>query len=146
MNSSQRLALTICLALAATAGIVAPSFAGELAAASAKIEELSRAGKYSEATALARRQLEGLETARGPLDRDVAGALNNLALLCGDLGNDSEAEPLFKRSIAILEKTAGLDSPAMAPELNNLAALYQRQERYAEAEPLFKRALSLREN
>ncbi len=141
MKFRYRLFLTAWLTLFAAA----PSLAGELAATSAKIEELSRAGKYSEATALAQRQLEGLEKTRGPFDRDVAGALNNLALLYGDLGNDSDAEPLLKRAIAIMEKTAGLDSPAMAPELNNLAALYQRRERYAEAEALFKRALSLRE-
>jgi len=145
MNSGRRLASMICLALVAGAGVGAPSFAGEVAATSAKIEQLSRAGKYSEATALARLQLQSLEKTRGPLDRDVAGALNNLALLYGDLGNDAEAEPLLKRAIAILEKAVGLDSPVMTPELNSLAALYQRQERYADAEPLFKRALSLRE-
>ena len=141
-----RIALEMWLALAADAGVSAPSFAGELAATSAKIEELSRAGKYFEATVLAQRQLESLEKARGPVDRDVAGALNNLAQLYGNQGRDGEAEPLLERSIAILEKTAGSDSPAMAPELNNLAALYERQGRYAEAEPLFKRALSMRES
>jgi CHAT domain-containing protein len=146
MKSDRGLAFAICLALVAITGGSTPSLAGELAATSAKIEELSRAGKYSEAAALARRQLENLEKTRGPFDRDVAGALNNLALLDGKLGNDSEAEPMLKRAIAIMEKAAGIDSPAMAPELNNLAALYQRQERYADAEPLFKRALSLREN
>ena len=114
-------------------------------ALSAKINELSRAGKYAEALPLAQGQLQTLEKKYGPAHRDVAAALNNLAEIYGHQGNDAEAEPLLKRAIAILEKAVGLDSPEAAPELNNLAALYQRQERYAEAEPLFKRALAIRE-
>ena len=79
------------------------------------------------------------------MHRDVAGALNNLALLYNDQGRDAEAEPMYKRAIAIQEKVFGLDSTEAAPKLNNLAALYQSQERYADAEPLFKRALASRE-
>jgi CHAT domain-containing protein len=147
MKPHHRLLLALCLAFTTSACLTAPSSAqkGETAALSAKITELSRAGKYAEALTLAQRQLEGLEKTRGPFDRDVAAALNNLAELYGHQGQDAAAEPLLKRSIAILEKAVGLDSPVMAPELNNLAALYQRQQRYADAEPLFKRALAMRE-
>ncbi len=147
MNSLHRLVLTAWLMLAADTGFCAPSSAqaGELAATSARIAALGQAGKYSEATAMAQRQLESIEKTRGPVDRDVAGALNNLALLYSDQGRDIEAEPLYKRAIAIMEKIGGLDSGGAAAELNNLAALYQRQERYTEAEPLFNRALALRE-
>jgi CHAT domain-containing protein/Tfp pilus assembly protein PilF len=147
MKSRNRLVPAMWLALIASACLSAPSSAqrNETAALSAKITEFSRAGKYSEAIPLAQRQLENLEKTRGPVDRDVAASLNNLALLYGNQGRDSEAEPLYKRAIAILEKIHGLDSSEVAPELNNLAALYQRQERYADAEPLFKRALAIRE-
>jgi CHAT domain-containing protein len=145
MKSGNRLGLMLWLALATSACFAAPSFAGEVAATSAKIDELSRAGKYSEALPLAQGQLASLEKKYGPFNRDVAGALNNLAQLYGDLGRDTEAEPLLKRAIEILEKVNGLTASAGAPELNNLAALYQRQGRYADAEPLFKRALALRE-
>jgi CHAT domain-containing protein len=145
MKSQNRFGLMLWLALVISACFTAPSFAGEVAALSAKIAELSRAGKYSEALPLAQGQLESLEKKYGPFNSDVAGALNNLALLYGDLGRDTEAEPLYQRAIAILEKVHGLDASAGAPELNNLAALYQRQERYADAEPLFKRALAIRE-
>jgi CHAT domain-containing protein/tetratricopeptide (TPR) repeat protein len=144
MKSGNRSALTLWLALAAGSSLVAPSLAGDTAALSAKINELSRAGKYSEAIPLAQGQLDSLEKKYGPNHRDVAGALNNLAQIYGSQGRDAEAEPLLKRAIAILDK-AGLNSVEVAPELNNLAALYQRQERYAEAEPLFKRALAIRE-
>jgi CHAT domain-containing protein/tetratricopeptide (TPR) repeat protein len=147
MISGNRLALTMWLALFASVCITAPSFAqkNDVTARSAQIAELSRAGKYSEAIPLAQRLLADMEKAYGPVHRDVAASLNNLALLYGDQGHDTEAEPLYMRSIAILEKVFGLDSQEVAPELNNLAALYQRQERYADAEPLFKRALAIRE-
>ena len=56
MKSGNRLVLMAWLVLAASAGMTAPSRAGEVAATSARIAELSRAGKYSEATVLAERQ------------------------------------------------------------------------------------------
>jgi CHAT domain-containing protein/Tfp pilus assembly protein PilF len=140
MKTGNRLMLA-CLALLASTCLSAPSSAQGLAAQSAKIAELGRAGKYAEAIPLAQAMLAQLE--KGPASRDLGGALNNLADLYGNVGRDSDAEPLFKRALAIMEKSVGLDSVAIAPELNNLAALYQRQGRYAEAEPLFKRALAL---
>jgi CHAT domain-containing protein/Tfp pilus assembly protein PilF len=147
MKSGNRLVLTLWLALTASVCVTAPSSAkkNSVAPRGARIAELSRAGKYSEAIPLAQQLLADMEKAHGPVDRDVAAALNNLALLYGDVGNDAEAEPLNKRAIAIKEKVFGLDSRDIAPELNNLAALYQRQGRYSEAEPLFKRALAVRE-
>lgn len=147
MNFRNRGILLAALALLASTSLSAPSSAqkGEATALSVKINELSRAGKYSEAVPLAQGQLQTLEQKYGPAHRDVAAALNNLAEILGHQGNDLEAEPLLKRAIAILDKAVGLDSSEAAPELNNLAALYQRQERYAEAEPLFKRALAIRE-
>ena len=143
MTNRSRLALMMCVGLAAGFGLVRPSSAQGLGAQSARINALSGAGKYSEAIPLAEAMLAKLE--KGPPTRDLAGALNNLAQLYGDVGRDAEAEPMFKRAIAIMEKTVGLDSVDIAPELNNLAALYQRQQRFAEAEPLFKRALALSE-
>jgi CHAT domain-containing protein/Tfp pilus assembly protein PilF len=147
MKSRHRLMFSLCLALLSGTCLCAPSSAqkGDLAATSAKIIELGRAGKYAEATALAKAQLESLEKKYGPAHRYVGAALTNLAQAYGNQGRDGEAEPLLKRAIAILEKTAGLDSPEIASALTNLAALYQRQERYAEAGPLFKRALAARE-
>jgi tetratricopeptide (TPR) repeat protein len=117
------------LALVLSACLSAPSSAhkGEAAATSAKIGELSRAGKYAEAIPLAQRQLESLERKYGPTNIDVAGALNNLALLYGDQGRDAEAEPEIKRSLAIREKVLGRDHPDVARSLNNSADLYERQ-------------------
>jgi hypothetical protein len=55
MKSGNRLVLMAWLALAASAGLASPSSADEVPATSARIAELSRAGKYSEATVLAQR-------------------------------------------------------------------------------------------
>jgi CHAT domain-containing protein/tetratricopeptide (TPR) repeat protein len=143
MKPGNRLVLMLWLALLVSACWAAPSSAQGLAAQSAKVAELGRAGKYTEAIALAQAMLAAQE--KNPASRDYAGALNNLAQLYGDVGRDAEAEPMLKRAIAVMEKAVGLDSGEIAPELTNLAALYQRQERYAEAEPMFKRALALRE-
>jgi tetratricopeptide (TPR) repeat protein len=137
MANRSRLALMMCVGLAAGFGSVTPSSAEGLGAQSARINALGSAGKYSEAIPLAEAMLAELE--KGPQTRDLAGALNNLAQLYGDVGRDAEAEPMFERAIAMMEKSVGLDSVDIAPELNNLAALYQRQQRYSEAEPLFKR-------
>jgi CHAT domain-containing protein/Tfp pilus assembly protein PilF len=147
MTSGNRLALMTGLALITSACLGTSSFAqkSDTAALSARISELGRAGKYSEAIPLAQRQVADFEKSSGPVNRDLAGALNNLALLYGNQGQDGEAEPLYKRALSILEKTDGLDRVGIAPELNNLAALYERQGRYVEAEPLFKRALAIRE-
>jgi CHAT domain-containing protein/Tfp pilus assembly protein PilF len=147
MKSSNRLAVTLWLALIGGVCLTTSASAQktDAAARSAEIAELSRAGKYSEAIPLAQRLLADMEKAHGPDHRDVAAALNNLALLYGSQGRDAEAEPLLRRSIALVEKLHGPGSPEAAHQLNNLAALYQRQQRFVEAEPLFKRALAIRE-
>ena len=140
----RRLTLVAGLALAITASLATPSFAQKgLAAESARINALRSAGKYSEALPLAQAMVASLEKTTN--NRDLAGALNNLAQIYADQGHDDQAEPLYKRAIALMEKGTGLDSVEIAPVLNNLAALYQRQSRFAEAEPLFKRALAVRE-
>jgi hypothetical protein len=73
-----------CLALLVNACLGTPSTAQGLAAQSAKIAELERAGKYAEAIPLAQAMLANRE--KGPPSRDLAGAL------------------LHKRALAIMEK------------------------------------------
>src|SRR5258708_12233616 len=112
MKSRNRLVLMVWLTLVASTCLSVPSSAqkNEVAALSARIAELSRAGKYAEAIPLAQRQLESLEKANGPFNRDVAAALNNLPLLYGDQGNDTEAEPLHNLSTTILPNAYALPS------------------------------------
>jgi CHAT domain-containing protein/Tfp pilus assembly protein PilF len=142
MKSQHRLAL-LSLIFAHGLWFGTAARAESLSAQSARIIQLERAGKYAEALPLAQAMVTALD--KGPPNRDLAGALNNLAQIYGGMGQDSVAEPIYKRALAIMQQATGLDSVDMAPELTNLAALYQRQARYAEAEPLFKRALELRE-
>ena len=102
MKSGNRWALTLWLALAASSSLTAPSLAqkGETAALSARINELSRAGKYSEALSLAQAQLESLEKKYGPFHRDVARSLNNLASLYQTEGRTIDALPIVESMIA----------------------------------------------
>ncbi|MBR0826518.1 CHAT domain-containing protein [Bradyrhizobium manausense] len=143
MTQRNRLALVAGLALAVTASFSAPGLTQGLSAQSAKIDELSRAGKYSEALPLAQAMVANLEKTNNA--RDLSGALNNLAKVYADLGQEDQVEPLLKRAIALMEKALGPDNALMGAELTNLAALYQRQGRLTDAEPLFKRALAVRE-
>jgi hypothetical protein len=73
MKSRNRLIFSVCLALLSGTCLSAPSPAqkGDVAALSAKIRELGRAGKYAEAVALAQGQVESLEKRFGPAHRDV---------------------------------------------------------------------------
>ncbi|MET3912221.1 CHAT domain-containing protein/Tfp pilus assembly protein PilF [Bradyrhizobium sp. S3.3.6] len=140
-----RLVWVAGLALAITASLAAPGLAqkGNLATESARINDLTKAGRYSEALPLAQAMVASLE--KSDNGRELAAALNNLGQVYAGQGRDDLAEPLYKRSIALMEQSLGLDNALVAAELTNLAALYQRQSRLAEAEPLFKRALAVRE-
>jgi esterase/lipase superfamily enzyme/Tfp pilus assembly protein PilF len=133
--------------LAVIISLSAPSAAetnGE-AALDARVEELYRMGKNSEAIPLAERALAVHENAVGPDHPDVARSLNNLAALYQNQGRYADAEPLYMRALAIREKTLGPDHPDVAITLNNLAALYQIEGRYEEVQALYQRALAIRE-
>src|SRR4029077_17556867 len=72
MKTGNRLALTVCVALAA-AWVSMPASAQGLAAQSARINALGDAGKYAEAIPLAQAMVANLE--KSPASRDYAGAL-----------------------------------------------------------------------
>jgi tetratricopeptide (TPR) repeat protein len=74
-----------------------------------KVLELWRSGKYAEAIPLAQRALVIWEKQLGPHHRNVATALNNLALLYVGQSRYVDAEPLYKRSLSIREKALGPD-------------------------------------
>ena len=107
---------------------------------------LRQAGKYAEATEIAKQSLALAERKFGPDHSNVAPSLNNLAFLYQNQGRYDEAEPLYTLSLAICEKALGQEHPDTARSLNNLAALYESQGRYAKAEPLYKRTVTIFEN
>ena len=102
------------------------------AALNAEVVRLYQAGKYAEATEIAKRLLAIRERALGPEHPDVGQSLNNLAALYGNQGRYAEAEPLYRRSLAIREKALGPEHPDVGQSLNNLALLCGAQGRYAE--------------
>jgi len=106
---------------------------------------LYQAGKYTEATEIAKRSVATREKVLGPEHRNLALSLTILATLYDSQGRYAEAEPLFKRSLAIWEKALGPNHPNVGASLSHLALLYNNQGRYAEAEPLYKRSLAIRE-
>jgi CHAT domain-containing protein/tetratricopeptide (TPR) repeat protein len=110
-----------------------------------QVDQLARAGKYAEATPIAKRALDVAERQFGPDHAEVSTALNNLAFVYSAQGRYREAEPLYQRAVAIAEKALGPDHPDFARDLGNLAELYGALGRFAEAEPLYKRALVIHE-
>jgi CHAT domain-containing protein/tetratricopeptide (TPR) repeat protein len=117
----------------------------EFDALNQQVVRLYQAGKYAEATEIAKQLLANKEKKLGPDHPQVAAILNDLAFLYRTQGHHHEAEPLLKRSLAIYEKAHGPDHPEVATVLNNLAVLYNRLGRYADVEPLLKRALDIYE-
>src|SRR5262249_32587335 len=98
-----------------------------------KIVELYNAGRYADASPIARQGVASRERTLGPDHLDVIRAVSSLATLYLLSGRYAEAEPLYQRSLAIREKALGPDHPAVAESLNNLAGLYDSQGRYADA-------------
>jgi CHAT domain-containing protein/tetratricopeptide (TPR) repeat protein len=108
-----------------------------------QVVKLYQAGKYLQATEIAKRALALAERQFSPDDLKVAASVAWLASLYRLQGRFAEAEPLSKRGLAIHEKALGPDHPEVANDLNNLSLLYLAQNRFAQAEPLMKRALAI---
>jgi tetratricopeptide (TPR) repeat protein/CHAT domain-containing protein len=117
----------------------------DFAALNAELVRLYGAGKYAEATEVAKRLLANREKSLGPTHPEVDTALSNLAKLYRLQGRYSEAEPLLRRSLSIREKTQGTSVTLISSALNDLAGVLRDQGRYSEAEPLLRRSLSIRE-
>ncbi|HEY6804887.1 MAG TPA: CHAT domain-containing tetratricopeptide repeat protein [Pyrinomonadaceae bacterium] len=77
-----------------------------------------------QARALLERGLAMREKILGPDAEDVAGSLNNLALLDWQEGQPRKAEQELVRAVAILQKTLGPSHPEVQRVLANLALLY----------------------
>ena len=147
-SRARRLAAVVAAGLVwgtALANAARAQDANDAAALSAEVGKLARAGKYAEATEIAKRLLALREKALGPEHPDVGTSLNSLAGLYREQGRYTEAEPLLRRGLAIRERALGPEHPDVATVLNSLAALHRAQGLYAEAEPLLRRSLAIRE-
>ena len=83
MKSRDRLAL-LSLILAISVHFGTAARAESLSAQSGRIIQLERAGKYAQALPLAQAMVTALD--KEPPNRDLAGALNNLAQIYGGMG------------------------------------------------------------
>ena len=106
--SEARSALILVVVLVAGLGAPASRAQGadDLAALNAQVVKLYQAGKYAEATKIAKRSLALAEKQFGPDHPDVGQSLNNLAGLYESQGRYAEAEPLYKRTLALWETRA----------------------------------------
>jgi tetratricopeptide (TPR) repeat protein len=102
---------------------------------------LRLAGKYDDALPLVQRALVIRERILGPNHRDVAAALNGLAVLYTFKGEYVKGESLSSRALLIREKALGPDHPDVAQSLNHLASLYVIKGDYVKAESFYERAL-----
>jgi CHAT domain-containing protein/Tfp pilus assembly protein PilF len=128
------------------------------------VQELLKAGKYSDAeslNALARvyysrgdyanaeplyqKALKIREKVLGPDHPKTAQSLDNLGQVYVQMGDYAKAEPLLQRALKIREKAPGPENPDTAASLNNLAGLYRLIGDYAKAEPLYQRAIKIDE-
>ena len=136
------------LLVAIVIGMPAPAAAQRdpAAALDAKITELYRAGKFSEATAArpARagdaREGAAVPTVKASARRSISSPIS---IAAKGLYNDAMAPA--QRALAICEKGLGPDNPSVAESVAVLGLLYEIQSRYADAEPLYKRALAIYE-
>jgi hypothetical protein len=105
----------------------------------------SGAARFAQAQPLVERALSIREQNLGSEHPDVAGSLNDLAVLHLHQAQLAEAEPLMRRALAIDEVSYGAEHPNVARDLNNLAWLLKETNRLSEAEPLMRRALAIDE-
>src|SRR5262249_55905770 len=105
-----------------------PQVGDDVPALSAGGRRRHRAGKYAQATEVAKRLLATYEIALGSEHLHVATSAITLAELYWRQGRYAEAEPLFKRSLGIREKALRPGHPDVVEALNNLLVLYQSEE------------------
>jgi CHAT domain-containing protein len=135
-----------------------------------KIDELCRAGHYTEAQEAARqvlalrRRVQGVEHWETADARRLLQTLEKIAALPDEAraelreltrldarvmqlyrqGHYADALPLLKRSLDIRRRHLGEDHPETITTLNDLAFFMSQSGQYAAAEPLFRQALALR--
>ena len=100
-------------------------------------------GLYREAEPLIASALTTRERLLPPDSLEVAGSLNNLAVVDLQLGRPSEAERLALRALSIRERTLASDDPEVAQGVTTLANVYDAQARYDAEEQLRRRALAI---
>jgi CHAT domain-containing protein/tetratricopeptide (TPR) repeat protein len=97
-------------------------------------------GRYAEAAAAVRRQLEIRRRRLSEDHLDVATSLNSLAMDLYAEGDYAGAEPLLREALAMSKRLLGNEHPDVAASLGNLAALHEAQGDYVGADTLLEEA------
>jgi TonB family protein len=112
---------------------------------SIEVVKLHKAGKFDEATTLAKRALQLREKALAPGHDLIQSSLINLGELYRARRKYGEAKTYFERLLAIYEQSPGPAIAAVARVLDVLAYLNYMELDFDKSEKLYKRALALRE-
>ena len=89
--------------------------------------EARAGGDLESAERALRRVLRLQEADLGPTHPEVANTLNDLGVICDELGRPQEAEFLYRRALGLAQKALPSDHPYIATSLENLATLYRDQ-------------------
>ncbi|MEH0158593.1 tetratricopeptide repeat protein [Limibacter armeniacum] len=108
-----------------------------------QINELCRAGKYTEASAFAEQYLAQAAEKLGTKHPHYLEALKWTINIYKKANLNDKAETGYQELLYLKEQSEGKDSSSYAQTLNNLGLLYFGLERYKEAEPLFESALEI---
>jgi CHAT domain-containing protein/tetratricopeptide (TPR) repeat protein len=112
-------------------------------ALTARIDALSRQGKYAEAIEIAEQALALAENKNSPEHEELASALDKLAFLYRRQGRYAEAEPLYERELSIRQNEQGGKKSDLSVLLNGLADVYEKRGRMDDAVTLRQQSLTL---
>lgn len=112
---------------------------------SIEVVKLHKAGKFDEATTLAKRALQLREKALAPDHDLIQSSLINLGELYRARRKYGEAKTYFERLLAIYERSPGPATAAVARVLDVLAYLNYMEFDFDKSEKLYQRALAMRE-
>ncbi|MEM9664004.1 MAG: serine/threonine-protein kinase [Bacteroidota bacterium] len=101
--------------------------------------------RYDEAEALYQQVLATRRALYGPLNTQVADALNDLGNLYAETRRLEEADSLLRQALAQRRQLFGEDHPEVSTSLNNLAYLLFEQGDFSGAETMFAEAMATTE-
>lgn len=102
-------------------------------------------GRFDIAEPLCHAMIAELQDCNDSNKRDLAVALEILAMTERENQRYSEAAENLKLALEIYEETLDTDHPIIVATLNNLAHIYGKCDQYDQAEPLCERALQIRQ-
>jgi CHAT domain-containing protein/Tfp pilus assembly protein PilF len=105
--------------------------------------ELYKKGDYKNSLTYFEKGLAQAETEFGKSHKNYSTALNNLALLYNNLGQNDIAETYYKEALEIDKIVLGDKHPDYIVDLGNLGELYREMGKYDKAEQMMLEALKI---